>query len=97
MSQTLEVLDPVAPWPTQGATAAVAALSTLNGRTVGFIDNSKPNFSFLVDDLARLLTTRHGVARIVRHRKTSASIGAAREVIADLARECDLVVTGSGD
>jgi hypothetical protein len=34
---------------------------------------------------------------VVVHRKQSASIGASAEAIADIARECDLVVCGSGD
>lgn len=72
-------------------------LATLAGKVVGFIDNSKPNFHFLADDLADLLVERHGVARVVRHRKRSASTPAPETVIADIKAQCDLVITGSGD
>jgi hypothetical protein len=73
------------------------ALDTLRGKVVGFIDNSKPNFQHLADDLAALLTERYGVASVVRHRKRSASIPAPESVYADVAEKCDLVITGSGD
>ena len=66
--QTVEILDPVATQGEGGRTAQLA-LSTVEGKTIGFIDNGKPNFHFLVDELERELTSRHGVERIVRHRK----------------------------
>ena len=72
-------------------------VDTLTGKIVGFIDNSKPNFNHLADDLAELLVARYGVAGIVRHRKLGASIPAPEPALADIAQRCDLVITGSGD
>jgi len=72
-------------------------LTSLRGKVVGFIDNSKPNFSFLADDLAELLQSRHGVAQVLRHRKRAASVPAAEDVLDAFARDCDLVIAGSGD
>jgi hypothetical protein len=37
------------------------------------------------------------VARVVTHRKPSASVPARPEVIEALSGECDVVITGSGD
>lgn len=88
--------DPTAPRQVETASAQ-PKLETLSGKVVGFIDNAKPNFDHLVDALADLLVRKHGVARIVKRRKTSASIPAANEVVNELAAQCDLVVTGSGD
>ena len=88
--------DPTAPRQVETAPAQ-PKLETLSGKVVGFIDNAKPNFDHLVDVLADLLVRKHGVARIVKRRKTSASIPAANEVVNELAAQCDLVVTGSGD
>lgn len=98
MTATVMLFDPTAPrggLPQSGAPPA--PLAGLTGTVVGFIDNAKPNFSHLVDDLADLLTRRHGVARIIKRRKSSASIPAEPQVIAALAGECDIVITGSGD
>ncbi len=73
------------------------ALDTLAGKVVGFIDNSKPNFHHLADDVAKLLQADHGVARVIRHRKLSASRPAPAAAMADIESQCDLVITGSGD
>lgn len=88
--------DPTAPRHT-GPHPERRALATLAGKVVGFIDNAKPNFDHLVDDLARLLSEKYGVSRVIKRRKASASIPAAGEVVNELAAECDLVITGSGD
>ena len=72
-------------------------LDSLQGKVVGFIDNSKPNFQLLADDLSELLMTRYGAASVVRHRKRSASIPAPDTVLADIGEKCVLVITGSGD
>jgi hypothetical protein len=97
MSAMQNILDPVAPAGTAAAAQSFRPLATLKGRVVGFIDNSKPNFSFLADDLSELLIAKYGVVRVVRHRKPTASVGASREVFADIGRQCDLVIAGSGD
>lgn len=87
--------------PTATARTAVRtsrrALDGLEGKVVGFIDNVKPNFHFLVDDLADLLVANYGVTSVVKHRKRTASVPAPEEIIADVVRQCDLVITGSGD
>jgi len=90
------VFDPTSPSHNIVRQAA-APLGSLNGKVVGFIDNSKPNFEHLAADLRELLVSRYGVARIVMHRKRSASMGAGAVVLDELAKECDLVITGSGD
>ncbi len=88
--------DPTAPRRVE-AGQANRKLATLAGKTVGFIDNAKPNFNHLVDDLADLLAANHGVKRVIKRRKSSASIPAPDEFVRELADECDLVITGSGD
>ena len=92
----MQVYDPTAPSPdaTQNLRHSVGDLS---GKVVGFIDNSKPNFNLLIDDMAELLTTRYGVKAIVKRGKRSASMPATAQMIDELAAQCDLVVTGSGD
>ena len=98
MTATVMLFDPTAPrggLPQSGAPPI--PLTGLAGTVVGFVDNAKPNFNHLVDDLADLLTRCHGVARVIKRRKSSASIPAEPQVIAALAAECDIVITGSGD
>jgi hypothetical protein len=90
------LVDPGAPaWPQ--AERAAQRLASLQGKVVGFIDNAKPNFDHLAAEIGTLLTERHGVARVVTHRKRSASLPVATEALERLSAECDLVITGSGD
>lgn len=88
--------DPTAPRQAE-ARRDRRKLETLAGKVVGFIDNAKPNFDLLADDLADLLVAKYGVSRVIKRRKPSASIPASEEVINELAGQCDLVITGSGD
>jgi hypothetical protein len=98
MTDTLILFDPTAPArPVDEGTRAASVLSSLAGKVVGFIDNAKPNFGVLADDIGELLEKQLGVARVVKHRKPSASVPARPEVIEALAAECDVVITGSGD
>ena len=90
------VFDPTAP----GGMAPQPLRSTLDGlagKVVGFIDNAKPNFNHLADDLTELLVGKYGASRIVKHRKRGASIPAPEAMVRAIADECDVVITGSGD
>ena len=96
MNATVKLYDPTGV-PLPAGEEVAQTMTALAGKIVGFIDNSKPNFSHLADDLAALLTARYGVARVLRHRKRAASVPAASDVLDSFARECDLVIAGSGD
>ncbi len=95
MSGSLLIYDPVA--QAGCANQELFRLESLSGKTVGFIDNGKPNFNFLVDDLAELLRARYGVAAIVKRRKRGPSVPAPDAIVNELAEQCDAVITGSGD
>jgi hypothetical protein len=96
MAGTVLLYDPTAP-RMERPEQAEQLLAGLAGKVVGFIDNAKPNFNHLVDDLAELLTSKHGVKRVLKRQKRSASVPAPDEVIKEFAEQCDLVITGSGD
>ena len=96
MTGTVLLYDPTAP-RMELAEQPEQLLAGLAGKVVGFIDNAKPNFNYLVDDLAELLTSKHGVKRVIKRQKRSASVPAPDEVIREFAEQCDLVITGSGD
>lgn len=96
MVSTLEICDPRAPSARDEAVLP-KALGGLAGKVVGFIDNTKPNFNYLVDDLAEVLMQQYGVRRVHKRTKRLQSIPAPEAVISELAADCDLVITGSGD
>ena len=96
MSRSTLVYAPVAPCVTQAALSR-QPLDRLAGKVIGFIDNSKPNFNHLVEDLSQVLIAKHGVKGVVTRRKRSASQGAPDAVLAELAAQTDAIITGSGD
>ena len=96
MTANIVILDPSAPQLPE-TDSGPWRLEGLRGKVIGFIDNAKPNFNHLVDEIAQLLVSRHGVARVVKERKRSASVPADKAVLDAVAAQCDLVITGSGD
>ena len=61
----MQILDPTAT-PGGEASQGRHVMDTLAGKTIGFIDNAKPNFNHLVDDIADELLRRHGVAKVLK-------------------------------
>jgi hypothetical protein len=96
MTSTVLLYDPTAPRLARPEQVQ-QVLAGLAGKVVGFIDNAKPNFNHLVDDIAALLMSRHGVSRVLKRQKRSASVPAPDDVIKEFSEQCDLVITGSGD
>lgn len=95
MNASVLLYDPTA--VRHGTARQAQTLQGLRGKVVGFIDNAKPNFEYLVDDLAAQLLSRYGVSRVIKRKKRSASVAADEAVYGELAQQCDLVITGSGD
>lgn len=72
-------------------------LSDLEGATVGLIDNHKRNADVYLEELAELLKGKFGVARVVNYRKDSQSIPSPKEVLDDLASQCQAVIHAVAD
>ena len=67
----------------------------LAGRSVGILDNSKPNARVLLERLGELLSARAGTASArIWTKPTSAQ---PAECLDDIARSVDVVLTGSAD
>ncbi len=93
---TITVLSPLGELGT-AATTTPALPRDLRGLTIGFLDNTKHNFDRLVDGMGEILKARFGVKRVVHRKKANAATGAAPEIVAAMAKECDLVFAGSAD
>ena len=96
MTASTVILDPTAPLPSSEGSRPWQ-LDGLKGKVVGFIDNAKPNFNHLVEALSEVLVAQHGVAKVLKQRKPSASVPADKSALAGMVAEADLVITGSGD
>ena len=69
----------------------------LGGKTVGLLDNAKPNFDLFLDKVEELLRRDQRVGKVVRFRKSNAGVPVGDEVLKQLESECDVVITGSCD
>ena len=99
MTASIILYDPTAPRAKVPAkvTTAKPTLDSLAGKVVGFIDNAKPNFNHLADDIGELLMSKYGVKQVLKRRKRAASVPAPDDVYREYTEQCDLVITGSGD
>lgn len=86
--------------PTAESTLSLPSImvtkSDLAGKTIGIIDNRKPNFDNLVRKFCDRLKEHYGLSDIRYHAKQGPTVGASPEVFEDLSR-CAVVFTGSGD
>jgi len=92
---TIKVLDPTAEGPAAAARPA-APLATLQGATIGILDNGKIRVDRFCDFVEEILRAEYGVAGVVRRRKRNASAPAPADVMADLLA-CDGVISAVGD
>jgi hypothetical protein len=75
---------------------AAPRLATLQGKTIGLLDISKPGGSVFLDRIERLLQERYGVAGVVRAAKPTFTKRAPGEVIEQL-RGVDAVIEALAD
>ena len=78
-----------------GARPIAARLRSLDGVTVGILNNSKPNSLELQRRVVELIAKQHSVGGVVTKQKPSAAIGA--EGLDAYAREVGAVITAIGD
>jgi hypothetical protein len=92
----IDVLEPA------GKVQNLAALQCnsippLEGRRLAILDNAKPNFQRLATLVAERLRDDCSLASIAYYRKQNPAVGASPELLDQIAREADLVLTGSAD
>ena len=96
VGEKLVVLDPVVE-PTPNQVSMAPRPTSIQGKKIGFIDNTKPNVKQFLDMLEKELKETYGVSEIVRRRKANASVIAASDILGELAANTDLVVAAVGD
>ena len=92
---TIRVLSPVAESKVSQQ-APLPLPADLDGKTIGFLDNTKTNFDLLVRQMEALLRERYAIAGAIHQKKLNAATPAPPEALAALAG-VDVVVTGSAD
>ena len=92
---TLRVYDPTHEMKAAGIQPA-PRLTSLQGKTVGFISNGKEGTKGFFTHLDRMLREDMGVANVVWRQKTNYSAPADAHIV-DEARQWHVAVTGIGD
>lgn len=93
---TIEILDPAGSIQ-KLAPLQLTPIASLQGRRLAILDNGKPNFRHLASLLAEQVHGRHQLKSITHYRKEHAAIGAGAALLDEIARDADLVLTGSAD
>jgi hypothetical protein len=96
MSAEVEIVSPLGGLPDESYPTA-PRIASLEGVTLGVLDNAKPNANVLLHAIAEQLQRDYGVARIVEFSKNISGLPASPQVIGTLAAECAVILTGSGD
>ena len=90
------ILDPTVE-PDRAESAQAPRLSALDGKVLGLLANGKVNADRLLDLVREGLEARYRLRDVVTVAKPSASRVAEPEMLEELARRCDAVVTAIGD
>jgi hypothetical protein len=77
--------------------SALPRFPELNGKVIGFLDNSKPNNDMLQARFEELLKQNYRIAGVVKRRKLTAQQGAPKADLDELAAQSDFVISGLGD
>jgi hypothetical protein len=96
-TERLVLLDPTLGPERRTAALAPRTLGSLDGLTVGFLDNSKANSDAFLALMERKLRERWAIGEAVHARKPDASSIAPLDVLDMLAARCHAIVVGVGD
>ncbi len=77
--------------------AYAARPGTLEGLTIGLVDNTKHNSDELLLRIADILERKHGAKAHVIRKKKSAGAAPHAEIIEEYKASCDVIVAGVGD
>ncbi len=71
-------------------------VESLEGATVGFLDNAKTNADVFLEHVSEILVEEYGVDELIHRSKDNTAIPAG-SIARNLASECDAVVNAYGD
>ena len=92
----MRLYDPTSSRPPKVLSRA-AAIASLEGRTIGILENGKLNAVEMLREVAVLFQERHGCMLHAVYSKSNASAPAPAGVLAQAAAEIDFLITGLGD
>ena len=95
-STRIEVLD-----PTVASIPAMAVIAprpeSLNGAVIGLLANGKRNSDELLEMVQEVLADRYEFKSVVARNNGNASRPCPVDILEELAEQCEVVITASGD
>ncbi len=70
---------------------------SLEGKTLGLLENSKANADKVLHELGRILQETHGLKEVRYFSKHSASLPTKQDTIQEMLSGVDVLITGVGD
>ena len=95
--RNLRLVSPVGTDLAQGEFKLNDRPQSLAGKTLGLLENSKANSDKVLQELANILTEKHGLKEVIMLSKHSASLPTKPEVIQQALDKVDILITGVGD
>ena len=92
---TIKFLDPRATVNPKNR-PLVPGLETLDGKTVGIIDNGQANSTTMFQELANLMQEKFHTKEVIFKTKPTHMQGAPKAIMEELLNRCDAVITGLG-
>ena len=92
----MQLYDPTSSGPDRNLSRA-AALASLDGKSIGILENGKLNAVEMLHEVAVLFEERHGCTIRAVYAKSNASAPAPAGILAQAADEVDFLITGLGD
>ena len=92
----MQQYDPTVTGPERNFTRA-HSLASLDGKTIGLLENGKLNAVNMLRETAALFEQRHGCKILPLYSKRNASAPAPGKTLAAAANDVDFLITGLGD
>jgi len=74
----------------------VPGLETLEGKTIGIIDNGQANSTTMFQELAKLMEEKFHTKEVIFKTKPTHMQGAPKPMMEEILNRCDAVITGLG-
>ena len=92
---TIKFLDPRAAINPKDR-SLVPGLETLEGKTIGIIDNGQANSTTMFQELAKLMEEKFHTKEVIFKTKPTHMQGAPKPIMEEMLNRCDAVITGLG-
>ncbi len=92
-----EMLDPTGTAAVSDDARLAPRSHELHGKTLGLLNNTKPNSAVLLEQIAELLQERFEVGEVLEFAKASFAVPADDALLGRIAERCDYAIVGVGD